>query len=152
MDRVSLYLSNSLSIECFGSAEPHRERSIDQPVDQSVRVSIESTVEKSQYSARAPYAEFDSSGNSISGSCRKPQVICARPASSRPTDATRLRFPLLLCSANVKALPYVAPSCVEALVTVLSRLGNQGNHYSTCLLETYRGYSPVAGKMEVIDG
>lgn len=42
------------------------------------RPSIRSAVEKSQYSAPLHYAEFDSSGNSISASCRKPQVICAR--------------------------------------------------------------------------
>lgn len=83
-------------------------------------------------------------GNSISASCRKPQVICARPASSHPLDATRLRFPLRLCRA-MPCTPHspLLRSRVEALVTALSRLGNQGNHCSTCLPETYRGYSLV---------
>lgn len=45
--------------------------------------SIRSAVEKSQYSAPLHYAEFDSSGNSISASCRKPQVICAPRPSPR---------------------------------------------------------------------
>lgn len=112
MNRVFLFLclsfSDSLYAERFGLAEPHRGRSVDWSTVRSVRVSIESAVEKSQYSARAPYADFDSSGNSISASCRKPQVICVRPASSHPLDATRLRFPLRLCSANGKAVPYAA--------------------------------------------
>jgi len=147
---VSVFLILSLSSILAQLNRTGGGQSGGRPTSRTVRVSIESAVEKSQYSARAPYAEFDSSGNSISASCRKPQVICARPASSRPADATRLRFPLRLCSANVKAIRCVAhlPPRVKALATALSRLGNRGNHCSTCLPETYRGYSLGTGETE----
>lgn len=107
--RMCLFLSLR-----FGLARPHRARSVEsgRPVG---RVSIESAVEKSQYSARVPYAEFDSSGNSISASCRKPQVICARPMPSRHPNATRLRFPLSLLRECGKR-GFVASSCVPRMV------------------------------------
>lgn len=62
------------------------------------RPSIWSAAEKSQYSARLHYSEFDSSGNSISASCRKPQVICAlclpaHPLASPVSASTTLLTP-----------------------------------------------------------
>lgn len=106
------------------------------------RVSIESAVEKSQYSARVPHVEFDSSGNSISASCRKPQVICARPVPSRHPDATAI--PRSLLRERKRGFVALVPRIYRSLGHRTLAPGKPKRPYcSMCLSGTYREYSPT---------